>query len=387
MSLKNIAIVTSTRADFNYFRLIIKKILKSDYLKLTLLVTGTHLLEKFGHTLKYIENENIPMSKTIEMYDENDLTNESLGKAIGRGVINFTKAFNELKLDMLLVLGDRYEPLASVIAASTLNIPIAHIHGGDSVPHGQIDEQIRHAITRFAHLHFPATLKSASIIKLLGEEQWRIHMVGSPNLDHLVVKEFSSREEISQSLGLTKEIMIVICTFHSYIFKPVKAGEYIKIILDVLNELELQTVLIYPNNDIGCNLIIKEIKNDKNNKRFKIFKNLNYFDYYSLMKNADLMIGNSSSGLIESPIFKLPVVNIGNRNRGRETTENVINVNFDKDEIKQAINKALSSEFKEICERVKNPYGDGNASGRIIEILEELKINKSLLIKKLTYQV
>ncbi len=387
MKNKNIAVVSGTRADFNYFRLILKKIIQSKSLNLSLLITGMHLLALYGKTKELIEKENIPIAGIVEMYDENDITKTKLGVAVGKGVINFTKVLNKIKPDFLLVLGDRYEALASVIAASTLLIPIAHIHGGDNSYQGQIDEQIRHSITKFSHIHFPATEKSAKRIRLLGEEDWRIHMVGSPSIDHVYHENFLIKEEICNKLGLKETEKLIICIQHPYTIEPDKAGEQMRITLKVLSDLNLQCVVIYPNNDPGSNLIIDVIKNYDNFPNFKIFKNLNYFDYYSLMKNADLMVGNSSGGSIETPIFKLPAVNIGDRNKGRESAENVINVGYNYNEIYNGIKKGLSDEFKAICAKVKNPYGEGTASDEIVRILEDIEIKKKLLIKKLTYHI
>ena len=202
VQIKNVAVISSSRADFNYFRLILKKIIESKYLKLSLIITGNHLLENYGMTKNLIQKEKIPLTKIIEMYDQNDSSILALGRAIGRAIIKFTEAFNELKPDILLVLGDRFEALAAVIAASTFLIPIAHIHGGDNVSQGQIDEQIRHSITKFSHIHFPATVKSAERIKLLGEEEWRIHMVGSPSIDYLLCEKFFNKKEICEKLSL-----------------------------------------------------------------------------------------------------------------------------------------------------------------------------------------
>jgi len=387
LNIKNIAVVTSTRADYNHLRLILKKIIESPSLTLSLLVTGTHLLESHGKSIEIINRDKIPIARVIEMYDENDTSKPALGRSIGKAVTNFTEALYEIKPDLLLVLGDRYEPFAAVIAASTLLIPIAHIHGGDNVLQGQIDEQVRHSITKFAHIHFPATEKSALRIKLLGEEDWRIFLVGSPSIDYIYQTTFLNKKEICEKLGLDGNNDIIICIQHPYTIEPEKAGEQMSITLQVLKDLDLENVIIYPNNDPGYKLIINEINNFKRYPNFKIFKNLDYIDYYSLLKNGDLLIGNSSSGIIESPIFKLPVVNIGNRNRGRETTENVINVSHDYKAIKNAVLRALSNEFKELSKKIRNPYGDGTASEKIIKILEKLEINKKLLIKKLTYKI
>lgn len=387
MSEKHICVITGTRAEYGILKLIIQKIQASKKLKLSLLVTGMHLLKKYGHTIDIIKKDNIPIIKVIPMYENDGSRKDSLGLSLGNAIINFTIAFNELQPDILLVLGDRYEPLAAVLAATTLSIPIAHIHGGDNVVNGQVDEQIRHSITKFAHIHFPATKKSFERIKLMGEEEWRIFKVGSPTVDIIYQEQLLNKEEICQKLSLNPLEKIVLCIQHSYIIEPTLAGEQMKLTLKVLKDLNLQTVIIYPNNDPGSNLIIDEIESNKGVPNFKIFKNLDRNLYFSLLKNVDLFIGNSSSGLIESPIFKIPVVNIGNRNKGRESAENIVNVPYIYSEIKKGIEICFSKEFKKICQNIKNPYGEGKASERIVKILEELHITKDLLIKNLTFSI
>ncbi|MFX1256305.1 MAG: UDP-N-acetylglucosamine 2-epimerase [Promethearchaeota archaeon] len=387
MSQKQICVITGTRAEYGPLKLLLKKIIASKELNLSLLVTGMHLLKKYGNTIDIIKSDGIPIKKVIEMYDEKDTSKINLGLAVGKAVVNFSKALNEITPDLLLVAGDRFESLAAVIAASTLSIPIAHIQGGDSVIEGQVDEQIRHAITKFAHIHFPATQKSSERIQLMGEEKWRIHKVGAIALDMIVQEKLLKKEEIFKKLKIKYSEKIILCIQHPYFFEPEKSGEYMKLTLQILKDLNLNVVIIYPNNDPGSDLIIKEIENYRNIPNFKIFKNLNRSDYLSLLKNVDLLIGNTSTGLIESPIFKLPVVNIGNRNKGRECAENVIDVPHDFNQIRDAIIKGLSEEFKNSCQNVKNPYGDGNASDKIVKILEEVKIDKNLLVKKLTYEI
>lgn len=387
MKKKNVCVITGARSEYGIFRLLLKKIIESKLLELSLLVTGIHLLKEYGKTIEFIKEDNIPIAEIIPMYDEDDHSKIYLGKAVGRAIIEFTKALDRIKPDLLLVLGDRYEPLAAVLAASTLSIPIAHIHGGDSVYQGQIDEQIRHAITKLAHIHFPATPKSYERIKMLGEEEWRIHMVGSPSIDMIFEEKLLNKKELCQKFGLNPTKKIVLCVQHPYIFESNQAGEQVNLTLKILKELNLQTIITYPNNDPGTELIIDAIESNQNVPYFKIYRNLNRIDYLSFLKNSDLLIGNSSSALIESPIFKLPVINIGNRNKGRESAENVINVPHDYSEIKKSIYKALSDEFKIFCQKVKNPYGDGKASERIVKILEKIKIDKQLLIKKLSYHI
>ena len=354
---------------------------------MSLIVTGVHLLEEYGDTLKFIKKDNLPITKVVQMYDPNEKDEMSLGKAVGRAIINFTECFYELNPDIVLVLGDRFESLAAVIAALTLSIVIAHIHGGDNVSQGQVDEQIRHSITKFAHIHFPATPKSAERIRLMGEQLWRIHMVGSPTIDVIKTDVTLSKEKFFKKFNLNPSESTILCIQHPYLVESNKAGEQMAITLQVLKYLDIQSIIIYPNNDPGSDLIINEIVSYRDNPKFKIFKNVERKDYLSILKYVDLMIGNSSSGLIESPIFKLPVVNIGDRNQGRESAENVINVPPTYSEIKAAVKRALSKEFREFCQNVKNPYGDGNASEKIVKILEDLEINQELLIKKLNYEI
>ena len=387
MKPRHICVITGARSDYAYLKPVIRKINKSTKLKMSLIVTGIHLLEDYGHTIEIIKKENIPITKIVQMYNPKEKSEASLGKAVGKAIINFTECFSELNPDIILVLGDRFEALAAVIAASSLSKIIAHIHGGDNVSRGQIDEQIRHAITKFAHIHFPASSKSAERIKLLGEQSWRVHMVGSSTID--VIKKYKTmpKKELFRKFDLNPSESTVLCLQHPYIIESNKAGEQMALTLQVLKDLDIQSIIIYPNNDLGSELIINEIESYRNNPKFKIHKSLERELFLNFLERVDLMIGNSSGGLIESPIFKLPVVNIGERNKGRESAENVINVPPKYEEIKRAINKALSNEFKALCQNVRNPYGDGKASKQIVEILENLKIDKNLLVKKLTYNI
>lgn len=385
MQKKKICVVTGTRAEYGPLKLLLEKITASNKLDLLLLVTGMHLLKKYGNTIELIKKDGLPITKIIPMYEENNTSKEGLGKFIGKAIINFTTTFREIQPDLLVVAGDRFESLAAVISASTLLIPIAHIQGGDSVETGQVDEQIRHSITKFSHIHFPATSKSAERLKLMGEEEWRIYIVGAIALDMIFNETLLSRKQIYEKLGLNFSEKLIICIQHPNTMNPDFAGKQMKLTLQILKDYNLQTVIIYPNNDPGSELIIKEIEDHKNIMNFNIFRDIERIDFLSLFKNADLLIGNSSSGLIESPVFKIPVVNIGNRNKGRESGENVISVSHNYTELKNAIDKGLSEEFRKECQRVINPYGEGKASNRIVEVLEKIEINDKLLRKKLTY--
>jgi len=385
MKKKIVCIVTGTRAEYNYLKPIIQKVHESELLEAKLIVTGMHLLKKFGYTVDIIKKDGIKIDKIIPMYDETDNSKAALGKAVGKAIIDFSYTFQEMTPDLLLVLGDRYEPFVAVIAASTLKIPVAHVHGGDVS--STIDENIRHAITKLSHIHFPATEKSAKRIERLGEEKDRIHLVGSTTIDNILKVRLLSRNELCKKLNLKMDEKIILCLQHPNIYESEKAGEQMALTLKILRELNLQAVIIYPNNDLGAELIIEEIERNRNHPKFRIFKNLERKIYLSLLKHSDLMVGNSSSGLIETPYFHLPVVNIGSRNENREKANNVINVNFDEQQLKKAILTALSPEFREKCKSIKNPYGDGTAAEKIIKVLENLEINEKLLNKKLTYKI
>ena len=270
MNLKRICVVTGSRSEYGILRFLLKKIVESKKLELLLVVTGMHLLKKFGNTISQIMEDKIPISKKISMYSENGDNEVNLGWAVGNAIKNFTDVLFELKPDILLVLGDRYEPFAAVIAASTLSIPIAHIHGGDNVFRGQIDEQIRHAITKFAHIHFPATPKSAKRIELMGEEKWRIHMVGSPSIDMIYQEKLLNKIEICKKFNLDSIKPLILCVQHPYVFESKQAGKQMKITLKILKEMALQTIIVYPNNDPGFELIIEEIEASRNYNNFKI---------------------------------------------------------------------------------------------------------------------
>lgn len=384
--MKKIAVVTGTRAEYGILKPIIEKIKKSKELTLQLIVTGMHLSESRGYTINEIKKDDFKIDKVIPMYPHGkDISFYGIG--VGLGIMEMTTAFSELKSDIILILGDRLEPFAAAVSATSLNLPIAHIGGGDTTISGHIDEQIRHALTKLSHIHFTATEKGRNRIKKMGEEAWRIFVVGAPSLDIILNNNLLSKKEICEKLSLSLKNPIILCVQHPVIHEAKEAGRQMKETLEAIKELKKQTVVIYPNSDYGGDLMIKEIEEYR--KQFpylKVFKNLSHGEYLSLLKNVDVMIGNSSSGIVEAPSFHIPVVNIGIRNKGREHAENIIDVPHKKEEIVDAIERALMDErFKEKVKGCKNPYGNGKASEKILTILEKIEINKELLAKQMTY--
>ncbi len=388
MQKKTIGIITGTRAEFGSLRSVIKDIQNSKLLDFKLFVTGVHLLPKFGNTLEEIKSYNYPNIIIVPMYELGGGKNElvQLGLSISNATKNFTNAFEQEKPDIILLLGDRAEVIAAGLSAVALKIPIAHIHGGDSAESGQIDEQIRHALTKFSHIHFTATETSKRRVLQMGEEDWRVHNVGAMGIDEVYEEALYSKKELLKKLALANIIKdsddIILCVQHPSIADFQNAGNDIRILLNLLKDLAKHVILIYPNNDPGCQLIIDEIEKIRDNPNFHIFKNLNKKLYLSLMKHCLFMIGNSSSGVIESAVFKIPVINIGKRNLKRESSENVIHVSNTHEEISRGIEKVMSVPFREYCKTVINKYGDGTAGKKIVKILENVEIDSKLLLKK-----
>ena len=266
-----------------------------------------------------------------------------------------------------------------------LNIPIAHINGGD-VSGGTIDESIRHAITKIAHIHLVHTIENAERIQKMGEEEKRIFVVGALTLDTIINKDLQSKDKIFKKYDLNPNKTTFLVVQHPITTLKDKGYSQMKELFSVLDKLKVQTVMLYPNCDSGSKDMIKLIEKYEKKDYLHVFKNLPYEDYLSLMKSADLMTGNSSSGIIEAPSFKIPVINIGGRQHGRSRTENIIEADPDKNKILDAIDFALhDKEFLKKVNSCKNKFGDGKASQKIVKILKELEINDKLILKQITY--
>jgi len=346
------------------------------------------LLEGYGYSINEIKKDGFKIDAKISIYSGSENDPVYYTKAISKGIYSLTKTLIKIKPNILVVLGDRIEAFAGAIVGAFLNIPVAHIHGGDKTDSGHIDEPMRHAITRFAHIHFTASDESAKRIEKMGEEKWRIHVVGALGLDSLLDKKnVMPKEELINFLGFdpSKEEFIV-CVQHPVHIEKEHAGQQMHETLKAIKNLKIRTVIIYSNNDEGSKKMIEEIEKCKAIPFIHVFKNLDHTTYINVLRYSKALIGNSSSGIIEAPFLKLPVVNIGSRNAGREHAENVIFVKNNKEEITRAIKKALyDEEFRNRIKKCKNPYGDGTAIDKIIKILSEIKIDKKLLQKKITY--
>lgn len=383
--MRKVAVVTGTRAEYGILYPVLKAIEARPELQLSLLVTGMHLSHEFGNTIREIEGDGFKIDARVDMLLSSD-TLGAMAKSVGIGIIGMAQTWEQLKPDIILVYGDRLEPLAATIAGAYMNIPVAHAQGGDAAIGSDIDDSNRHAITKFAHIHFPATKKSAERIIKMGEDEWRIHTVGSPALDVILNETLLPAEVLSAKLGLDLSQPLLLLVQHSATTQVDEASKQMRETLESIVEMGYPTILIYPNSNAGGRRLIEVIKEYEKYPFIKTFKSLPRQDYLSLMNVASLMVGNSSSGIIEAPSFGLPVVNIGIRQAGRERGKNVIDVGHNKQEIIAAIEEALTNEtfLREVKKR-ESPYGDGKASQRITEILSKIEITPQLLQKKMTY--
>lgn len=380
--MRKVLYISGTRADYGLMRSVLFAIKNHPKLKIEIAATGMHLMPEFGKTIKELKKDKFKIHEIKAVYVKDN--RESMAEFIGQCVFKLTKKVKEIRPDFILLLGDRAEMLAGAIVGAYLTIPVVHIHGGETT--STADGIVRHAITKLSNVHLPATRQSAERIIKMGEDSWRVFTVGAPALDTILNKKLISKEKIAKKydLDLSKPILLVLQ--HPVTTEIDLAKEHIGETMEAIKELGLQTIVIYPNADAGGRKMIKVIEKYKKYPFIKIYKSLSYLDYLSLMRITEAMVGNSSSGIIEGPSFHLPAVNIGSRQEGRERADNIIDVGYNRKEIKAAISKVLyDSKFRAKLKKSKNPYGDGKTGLRVADILSKIKINKRLLKKQITY--
>jgi GDP/UDP-N,N'-diacetylbacillosamine 2-epimerase (hydrolysing) len=383
--MKRIAVVTGSRAEYGIVRPLLRHIMSDNDMELSLMVTGLHLLREYGSTIEDIKKDKIPIESVIEMYDESEDVRFYYGSALGRAIKGFTLEITRINPDIVVVLGDRLEPLAATLSAALLKTPIAHIHGGDQTQSGLIDNSIRHSITRFANIHFVAIDEHKERLLKMGEEPWRIHVVGSMGLDTIMERDSVSLAEISKRIGFDLDNQSILVLFHPTVNEN-EGGRQMREITKALRKLKMKTIILYPNNDPGNQEIITEIEKLSGLSYIKIIRSLPHDDFVDLMKHVAVMVGNSSSGIIEAASVKLPAVNIGSRQESRSRSENIINVIPKTEDILRAIETALhNEEFRKTLRKVKNPYGDGRTSIRVLDILRKTRVDSALLKKAITY--
>lgn len=382
--IKKVAVITGTRAEYGLFYWTLKEIASRRGLELQLIVTGTHLSQKYGYTAEQIKRDGFEIKAEIPIVADD--TPLGIAKTAGEATIKTAEVLDTLKPDLLLILGDRYEMLSAATAALLLNIPIAHIHGGEETE-GAVDNQIRHAITKMASLHFPAMERYAQRIIKMGEDPGRVHIVGAPGIEYIKRAEIITRSDFFASVGLNEDRPYFLITFHPVTLDYLKNEQYIRNLLSAVDCFDRQMIFTYPNSDTNGDIIIKKIKEFVSARKYaRAFKSMGQTRYVSAMKYAECMIGNSSSGIIEAPYFILPVVNIGDRQKGREKAKNIIDTGYEIEEIKEGISRCISDEgYKKSLNNIGNPYGEGNTSQKIVDVIESMEFDKKLLNKRTTY--
>ena len=371
--IRKVLYVTGTRADYGLMHETLKLLNKEESIQLDVVATGMHLMHEFGYSIDEIKKDNFNLHIVNQTFKKDD--ERSMSEFIGNLITDLTNLFSQINPDIVLLLGDRGEMLAGAIVASYLQISIAHIHGGDVS--STVDDAARHAITKFANIHFPATELSASRIKQMGENPDNIFVVGAPGLDSIIKSKNNIDEEyLKHKYNIEKDFVLVLQ--HPVSLEVNDSAFQISQTLDAIVQTNYQTILVYPNADAGGRAMISKI----NEYDVDDYKNIPHEDFIGLLGMASILIGNSSSGIIESSSFKLPVINVGTRQDGREKAENVIDVDYDKNKILDAINYINSIEYKMKLDECINPYGDGKASERICDILKNIELTNDLLNKR-----
>ena len=382
-----ICVVTGTRAEYGLLYWTIKKLLSDKYFKVQLCVTGMHLSPEFGLTYKQIEEDGIKIDKKIEMLLSSDSAS-GVSKSLGVGVIGFADAFRDLKPDLVLLLGDRFEIFAAATAAMIAKIPIAHCHGGEATE-GLIDEPIRHSITKMSQLHFTSTEEYRKRVIQLGEQPNRVFNVGALGIENINKLKLLNKLDFEKSIGFKLLKYTFLITFHPVTLEKSTAEEQFKNLLSAIKRFSNTTfIFTMPNADNDGRVIIKLIQDFvANNKSVSIaFTSLGQLRYLSAIKYADVVLGNSSSGLIEVPSFKKPTINIGDRQRGRVCGPSIINCKPIKKDISESIIYALSESFNKKIIKEVNPYGNKNSSIEIVRILKKIAVNDNL-VKKRFYNI
>jgi len=379
--MRKVMVVTGSRAEYGLFTPLLRQLQRDPEFELQLVVTGMHLSPEFGLTCREIVRDGFPIADQVEMLVSSD-TPTGIAKSVGLGVIGFADTIRRLQPDLLIVLGDRFETFAAAQAALFANVPIAHIHGGERTE-GQIDEAIRHAITKMAHLHFVSTEEYRRRVIQLGEQPDRVFHVGALGIDVIRNTNFLSREELEQSLSFRFGKINFLVTYHPVTLSYERNEEDMRQLIDALDHFpDAHIIFTKPNADTNGRVIGEMIDQyvAGNKERTAAYTSLGQLRYLSLLNEVDVVIGNSSSGIIEVPYFRKPTVNIGDRQKGRAHGPTVISCGNGSMQIIRAIEQALSEEFKKKIQHAVSIYGDGHAASKIVEILRTTDF-KSLIVK------
>lgn len=384
--MKRLVVVTSTRAEYGLLSPIIKKLNGFDDIEVKVVVTGSHLSSEFGMTVREIENDGVEIDKRIEILLSSD-THVSVSKAMGLALISFSEYFDSLNPNAIMILGDRFESLAIGIAAMNARIPIIHLHGGEATE-GLIDEAVRNSLTKLSYLHFTSTESYRDRVIQMGEDPLRVFNVGAVGVENVLKMEIMNKDDIKEYYGDNFNKLAVL-TFHPVTLEDKTAERQILELLEaIVKYKDIMFICTKANADMNGRIINQHI--EKYGSRYsnvKLYDSLGMKKYLSLVKYAEFVIGNSSSGIIEVPSFKIPTINIGDRQKGRIQAQSIINCSPKKEDIVRAIELAMSEKFRKSLEFMKNPYENGCTTDKIAMITRDYLINNKLKIQKKFYDI
>ena len=386
--MKRIGIMTGTRAEYGLLKSLMQEINKDNDLELYLIVSGMHLSPEFGMTYKEIEEDGFEINAKVEMLLSSD-SPAGISKSIGLGVIGLADEFQRADLDMLILLGDRYEALSAAISAMVMRIPIAHLHGGE-LTEGAIDEGIRHSITKMSYLHFTSTEQYRNRVIQLGENPERVFYVGALGVENIKKINLMTKEELEKSIHFEIDENTVVVTYHPVTLENNTVEEQFLNLLKVLDRNpKIRMIFTKANADTNGRIVNELIDKyaAQNSERACAFMSLGQKRYLSALKYCRIVIGNSSSGIIEAPSFGKPIINIGDRQKGRICADSVINCGYTQQEIQQAMETALTKEFENKASNCRNPYEKENTAANIISVIKDYLLNDKIKLKKGFYDI
>jgi UDP-N-acetylglucosamine 2-epimerase (non-hydrolysing)/GDP/UDP-N,N'-diacetylbacillosamine 2-epimerase (hydrolysing) len=375
-----IAAVTSSRADYSHLYWPLRELAAHPAVDLKIVALGPHLSPEFGHTAREIEKDGFQIDARIECLLSSD-TDVGMAKTIGLATLGLADCLGQMRPDILLLIADRYEMLAPASVATALRIPLAHIEGGE-ISEGAIDDAIRNALTKLSHVHFTSTEQARARVIAMGEQDWRVHCAGAPSLDHLRRSPLLRREQVEARLDIRFTPPTALIAYHPTTIARDTTREA-DALFAALESAPAQLLFCYPNADAGSrDLIERTHAFIRSAGKGQVFVNLDPVVYWSLLRSVDLLVGNSSSGIMEAASFALPAVDVGIRQRGRERARNVLDAEADAASIRDRIRMAMSADFRRSLEGMENPYGDGHAAERIAAVLASVPLGEELLIKR-----
>jgi UDP-N-acetylglucosamine 2-epimerase (non-hydrolysing)/GDP/UDP-N,N'-diacetylbacillosamine 2-epimerase (hydrolysing) len=377
---RKIAVVTTSRADYSLLYWPLQDLASHPDVDLKIVALGPHLSPEFGCTVREIEKDGFHIDARIECLMSSD-SDVGMAKTIGVATLSLADCFGRMRPDLIVLTADRYEMLAPASVALALRIPLAHIEGGE-ISEGAIDDAVRNALTKLSHVHFTSTELARARVIAMGEEEWRVHRTGAASLDHVRRSSLLGREQLEARLGIDLRQPTTVITYHPATIARDTTREA-DALFSAIESMPGQLLFCYPNADAGSRALIERLKwFVRGRADARVFVNLDPIVYWSLLQHAGLLIGNSSSGIIEAASFALPVVDIGIRQRGRERGRNVLDAEATVASILDRIVTARSEGFRRSLEGMENPYGDGQAAGRIVAVLASVPLGEELLIKR-----